>query len=231
MLGHRNSYIFCLYPFDLPLADLVNMYSRAPYYYCLLALHTFGATAAGCSVADADWSYLPPSAFDHTTTTQGTPNGCNNQQCAYSWKRVGESGDTYNVTFESPLGCLDDAWTGHSAQGKVSPNTTSDGDAVQTIELTFLVMPGYERRHQNPARKLKTVTKRGMISRDCTLIDMEDGGLYTRGVHPIDKSPHEWLRGATAWLVRAATIRFDDGTTHITPGILALVTCILQTSS
>ena len=29
---------------------------------------------------------------------------------------------------------------------------------------------------------------------------------------------HDWIRATTAWLVRAATITFKDGTRHITPG-------------
>ena len=47
---------------------------------------------------------------------------------------------------------------------------------------------------------------------------MDYGGLYTRGLHPIDQSDHEWLRSTTAWLLRAATITFSDGTRHLTPG-------------
>jgi hypothetical protein len=53
---------------------------------------------------------------------------------------------------------------------------------------------------------------------NCDFMDMEDGGLWSRGVHPIDQSPHDWLRTTTAWLVRAATITFNDGTRHLTPG-------------
>lgn len=41
---------------------------------------------------------------------------------------------------------------------------------------------------------------------------------YTRGVHPIDQRPHEWLRSTTAWLLCAAHITFADGTRHLTPG-------------
>ena len=59
----------------------------------------------------------------------------------------------------------------------------------------------------------------GWLTPDCGYIDMDDGGLYVRGVHPMDMSPHEWLRFATAWVMRAAMITFQDGTRHLTPGV------------
>jgi hypothetical protein len=57
------------------------------------------------------------------------------------------------------------------------------------------------------------------VTPDCNFIDMDDGGLYIRGVHPMDMAPHEWLRVATAWVMRAAVITFADGTRHLTPGV------------
>jgi hypothetical protein len=57
------------------------------------------------------------------------------------------------------------------------------------------------------------------VNQDCSLIDMDDGGLYIRGVHPMDMAPHEWLRFATAWVMRAAMMTFADGTRHLTPGV------------
>jgi hypothetical protein len=112
------------------------------------------STSAHCSVGDAaSWSYLPPSAFDHTTTDQGLPEGWNNQDCHYVWKTQAYNGDDgYSITFDSPLGCLDDSWTGHTAQGEIRIATVASGyeqqaEGQQTIELTFTEMPGYERHH------------------------------------------------------------------------------------
>jgi hypothetical protein len=59
----------------------------------------------------------------------------------------------------------------------------------------------------------------GWLTPDCAFIDMDDGGLYVRGVHPMDMAPHDWLKFATAWVMRAAMMTFEDGTRHITPGV------------
>ena len=59
----------------------------------------------------------------------------------------------------------------------------------------------------------------------CSLIDTESGGMYVRGhaggrSHPMDFAPAEYLRVATAWVLRSATVTFPfDGSKHLTPGI------------
>ena len=169
-------------------------------------LHLFLATAwrssaaPQCSVvSNATWTYLPASAFNHSVTKQGLPQGWNNFQCSYEWHAAGDA----DVSFESPTGCLTDRWL--TASGHVI--TRAAGDPVyQEIELTFTSATGNRKRTA------------GNVSDDCTLIDMADGGLFIRGVHPIDQSGHEWLRTTTAWLMRAAQIRFPDGSLHLTPG-------------
>ena len=133
------------------------------------------------------YSYLPPSAFDHSVSSQGTPNGWNNLKCAYEWKSASSAA---SISFTSPVGCLHDSWT--QAHGEIS-NDLDKG--VQVLTLTFDTKP-------------KPKVLRGFVSEDCTMIDMEDGGLYTRGPHPIDQSDHEWLRTATGWLMRAAQIKY-----------------------
>ena len=71
----------------------------------------------------------------------------------------------------------------------------------------------------------ENVHKTGWMSARCTLIDMEDGGMYVRGhadgrSHPMDFAPHEYLALAAAWVVRSAIVTFaQDGSRHLTPGI------------
>ena len=47
---------------------------------------------------------------------------------------------------------------------------------------------------------------------------MQDGGLYIAGRTPNKLAHHQWIRMANTWVVRAANIRFPDGTAHLTPG-------------
>jgi len=177
---------------------------------CLEALN--GAAAAEtCAIAPAVWAYLPPSAFDHTVTVQGTPNGWNNLQCAYDWRPGTDTGATANtgvmgaadsaISFHSPMGCMD-PWGATPANGSM----VTDATGKRRLSLHFSVDGGVP------------VMKQGTISPACDAVDMDDGGLYIRGVHPIDQAPHEWIKSATAWLVRAAQVRFADGTVHLTPG-------------
>jgi hypothetical protein len=73
--------------------------------------------------------------------------------------------------------------------------------------------------HHPPVVQGRVERHIGWVNQDCSLIDMDDGGLYVRGVHPMDMPPHEWLRFATAWVMRAAMMTFADGTRHLTPGV------------
>ena len=85
--------------------------------------------------------------------------------------------------------------------------TVSPGSGGRQVLLTFHPQSGKPLQH------------RGWATPDCQFIDMDDGGLYIRGQHPFDMAPHEWLRVATAWVMRAAMITFKDGSRHITPGV------------
>ena len=72
---------------------------------------------------------------------------------------------------------------------------------------------------------MQSAHKVGWMSARCSLIDVEDGGMYVRGnpdgrSHPMDFAPHEWLRLAAAWVVRSAIVTFsEDQSRHLTPGI------------
>ena len=146
------------------------------------------------------WSFLPPSAFDHSVTKQLLPQGWDNRKCTYSWQQQGEL-----ISFASPLGCVGDRWAGTPARGALS-----GAPPMQRLQLSFVF----------PATKTtpeRNVTIGGSVSPTSDFIDMDDGALWSRGAHPIDQAPHEWLRGATAWLVRAATVVFSDGSRHLEP--------------
>ena len=159
---------------------------------CLPALM---AASSACSLS-GPWSYLPASAFNHSLAPQGQPRGWNAFQCAYVWK---ESSASSSISFTSPIGCLGDQWS--VARGVLS------GAPPQRLALSFV-----------SAKANATAAMHGTVSATCDFIDMDDGSLFTRGVHPVDQSDHAWLRSTTAWLVRAATITFTDGTRHLTPG-------------
>ena len=54
--------------------------------------------------------------------------------------------------------------------------------------------------------------------------DNNGGGMYVKGhgpgqSHPMDFSLHDWLRTATAWVVRSSIVTFRDKTQHLSPGI------------
>ena len=159
-----------------------------------LVLSAVSGARADCSVAQsATWTYLPPTAFDHSVTKQGLPRGWTNFKCAYEWHVHSKE-----ISFQSPSGCLTDDWV--FARG-----TTMQPSA--RINITYVSAAG------SPVRSVA-----GDISSNCSLIDMDDGGLYLRGTHPIDQSDGEWMRTVTAWLIRAAQVTFRDGSRHLTPG-------------
>ena len=92
------------------------------------------------------------------------------------------------------------------------------GSAPQRLQLTF-EQPATTTANVSVASVASVVSVGGSVSGGCDFVDMDDGGLWTRGAHPIDQSDHAWLRATTAWLVRAATVTFTaDGTRHLTPG-------------
>ena len=105
--------------------------------------------------------------------------------------------------FTSPPGCLTDPW-------KAAPANISfalDATDPTAVNFDFDVHGRNER-------------KRGWVGgAECQFIDMVDKGIYMRTTtSTFDLPPHEWLRVAATWLVRAAQIQFDDGTRHLTPG-------------
>ena len=47
---------------------------------------------------------------------------------------------------------------------------------------------------------------------------MDNGGLYIAGETPANLAHHDWIVSANIWLMRAAQVKFPDGTQHLTPG-------------
>jgi hypothetical protein len=140
------------------------------------------------------------SAADHSVDDHGDVGGWDNHACHYTWISGNSTSQSEEIMFGSPFGCIDDDW--YNATGTVSDTASNipGGSAGRTIELTFALANGTHR------------AARGGVSQDCDLIDMDDGGLFFRGEHPIDQTDHAWLKTATAWLMRAALLRFNDGT-------------------
>jgi hypothetical protein len=65
----------------------------------------------------------------------------------------------------------------------------------------------------------ETVQVTGFVDAACNFVDMDNGGLYIKAdSHPFFLPPHQWMRAAAGWLLRAAHITFADGTRHLTPG-------------
>ena len=146
--------------------------------------------ATACELAGATWSYMAPADFEGVAAN-------NEAGCLYAFE-AGAAGGGF--TFSSPPACRGDTW--RHGTGTVSP-----GSGGRQVLLTFHPQSGKPLQH------------RGWATPDCQFIDMDDGGLYIRGQHPFDMAPHEWLRVATAWVMRAAMITFKDGSRHITPGV------------
>ena len=177
----------------------------------LLAVWTVcsGCTTAAalCTITGATWSYLAPGVF------QGEP-WRNDVTCLYAFKPRG-GGDGGGFSFTSPPACRDKwrAATGAVTGRVVELTFTMPGSGDEPCSLVRGPTKCTETKLGSPTNK-----KLGWINQDCSLIDMDDGGLYIRGKHPIEMAPHEWLRAATAWVMRAAMITFSDGTRHLTPG-------------
>jgi hypothetical protein len=153
------------------------------------------AAPSPCELAGATWSYMAPEDFEGVAAN-------NEAGCLYAFEPAAAGG---GFNFSSPAACRGDSWK--LATGAVSP-----GSAGRQVLLTF--SGGTHHKGQPPQ-----VQHRGWATPDCQFIDMDDGGLFIRGRHPFDMAPHEWLRMATAWVMRAAMITFADGSRHITPGV------------
>ena len=162
----------------------------------LLLLHALVAFANACELVGR-WTYRPPTAFDHKTVPPWS-----NQVCLYEWTSKPMRADPSVLVFSSPEGCLNDAW-------KKTPARVLYSSKNGTLSLTFVLDPPEH----------KTVVVHGAVDDECTFVDMENGGLYTKAsVHPFFMPPHEWIRTTAGWLIRAAQITFGDGTRHLTPG-------------
>ena len=154
------------------------------------------AVVSGCGLrelAGHDWTHIAPAAFQGGMWSS-------EHECVYHFAEVREG-----FAFDSPPGCMSDLW--HHAAGRVL------GETANTVALQF---------SHNNGTVLATLS--GVLIDDCSLIDMSDGGLYVRGYtdrpHPMDFLPHEYLKVATAWVVRSAIVTFPfDGSKHLTPGI------------
>lgn len=143
---------------------------------------------------EGQWMYLSPSAFDHRTTPAWT-----NEVCVYHWKTP----PTGSVSFASPMQCRTDGW-------KHTPATITPTQGNNTLTFRFVL----------DDQKHTVITKTGVVGgNNCSFVDMNDGGLYLKATaHFFFVPPHEWIGLVSAWLVRAATIAFADGTRHLTPG-------------
>ena len=171
---------------------------------------------------DSEWTYLPPSAFDHSTTSQLLPNGWNNLKCSYRWLASGDGGSTHggdggsgngnaSFSFRSPIGCLGDDWAATPAVGVLGSTASAgrDGPPLQTVTLTFRPTADPTTATEPAGREVASPRsgtprgvrqRHGIVSEDCAFIDEDGGGLWSRGPHPIDQSHHDWLRTTTAWL-------------------------------
>ena len=164
----------------------------------LLLIPTIQATPLSSSssncVLSGKWTYLSPTAFDHKTHPSWK-----NEICVYDW--IPDDSTSNKYTFKSPIGCLDDPWKQHPAQASFNSN--------QTVTLTFTL---------DSTPSTTTIVK-GTVNNNCTFIDTQDGGLYSKvTTHPFFMPNHEWIRTTSAWLLRAAHVTFADGTRHLTPG-------------
>ncbi len=158
----------------------------------------FSVLASGCALSELvrhPWTYVAPAAFQGGSWSS-------EHDCVYSFAAA--SGVPGGFTFESPRGCVQDKW--QKAAGRLDKFTN-------TVTLQF----------RGDGAELGPALS-GVLVDDCSLIDTSDGGMYVRGyegrAHPMDFAPHEYLKLATAWVVRSAVVTFPfDGSKHLTPGI------------
>lgn len=163
---------------------------------------------AACSLLGA-WSYVAPEMFEGLVWNSES-------DCLYHFEV--DAADPAGLRFESPAACFAEGGGHHSGTrpgreipgqlGNVTGRVSAGG---RRVDLTF--------RAHNGSAPARTVARRGWVTPDCSFIDMSDGGWYVKGAHPMDMAPHEWLRVAAAWVMRAAMLTFEDGTRHLTPGV------------
>ncbi len=173
---------------------VVSLLVAAPSAAAAAASAAAPAPAPPCALSDLAghaWTYIAPAAFAGGAWSS-------EHACVYRFRVRAD--DRGAFSFDSPPGCLHDPWQGVAAHGTLLPG----GRAV--------------------AFQFNGTHVSGALVDDCSLIDTSDGGLYVRGYpgrsHPMDFQNHEYLRLATAWVVRSAMVTFPyDGSRHLTPGI------------
>ena len=173
-------------------------------------------------VAGHKWTWVPPEAL--TGSPWNSEHGC-----VYEVKEAlsssGDPSSSGDFEFSSPAGCLTDRDLGRTggAAGRLVPDEGGPGGGK--VELTYRAAAA-----EGDASGASTSGNEKKMdgwfgAEDCSLIDMADGGMYVRGHpggrdHPMDFLPHEWLRVAVAWVMRASMIVFpEDGSLHLSPGI------------
>ena len=160
------------------------------------------------------WTHIVPGAFDHSTSPSWT-----NQACVYEWTAPNNGVGLLNdgpadpadpaIAFNSPPSCLDDEWKGTPATIEVVDGN-GGGDGGRRLKFTFVVA-------NQTTGVNTTITTFGTPSAGtgraggtssgvaaCSTVDMGDGSLYVRSTtHPFFMPPHEWIRVAARWLLRA----------------------------
>ncbi len=167
-------------------------------------------SAPPCDLS-GNWTFVGPDAFDHLSVPAWT-----NQLCIYEFTPTGAGGaGSPAYQFTSPLGCYSDPWKDAPATitvlssddkgGGVAKGNSNDNTSM-TVAFAF-DLSGHVLR------------KTAWVGARCNFVDVEDNGLYIRTSSQLfSLPPHEWMRTAATWIVRAAHITFADGTRHLTPG-------------
>ena len=155
-----------------------------------------------------NFTYIPPSAFKG-----GVWNS--EHKCIYQFLPATAETSKYDFQFKSPKnGCLNDPWD--IAYGILNNNNM--------IHIQYHIM------ENNTLTNIYTAIPSAL---NCQFLDIflpsddddnNGGGMYVKGhgpgqSHPMDFSLHDWLRTATAWVVRSSIVTFRDKTQHLSPGI------------
>lgn len=170
-------------------------------------------------IAGHNWTYIAPEAFSGGDWSA-------EHRCVYNFQSVLPPGaasgpDEVELQFLKPPGCLTDSWA--VARGNISLAT-----GTVSLVFEFYDPSGSLERTEAKVGRLTCARPPGVSTgagaAGHAFLDMQDRGMYVRGYghgrdHPMDFADHEWIRVATAWVVRSAIIVFPDGTRHITPGI------------
>ena len=149
-------------------------------------------------LAGHNWTWVAPAAFHGGQWTS-------EHACIYQFATVNAT----SLQFESSPFCLADSWHKGLPGSSAIAVLSADG---KHLDFEFADRGGVHVKH------------RGWSTAECSLIDMDDGSSFMRGYphgrsHPMDFSPHEWLRVAAAWVVRSALVTLPGGRPVITPGI------------